>query len=75
MKIKTNIWEEVKVWQYNTIIVDVDSEEHFKQLVQDGALMSRANNIEYVCTEFIWEALIDTGNFEYQEEYEILDEE
>ena len=75
MKIKTNIWEEVRVWQDNTVIVDVDSVEHFKQLIQDGALLSGANSFEYVCTEFIWEALIDTGNFEYQEDYEILDEE
>ena len=75
MKIKTNIFEEVIVWQDNTIIVDVDSEQHFKQLIRDGALLCGANNVEYVCSEFIFEALRDTGNFEYQEEYEILDEE
>ena len=58
-----------------TNIINVETDQGM--LDQSERMLDRvgANNVEYVCSEFIFEALRDTGNFEYQEEYEILDEE
>ena len=49
-------------------IINVETDQ--SMLDQSERMLDRvgANNVEYVCSEFIFEALKDTGNFEYQEE-------
>ena len=65
MKIKTKVWEKVTVWQENSVIIDVDSIEQFKQLVEEGSLITKCNDIEFIDSDIAFETLDSTGEYDY----------
>ena len=73
MKIKTEFWAEVKVWQSNEIIVEVDSIEEFYKLVEEGRLLSDSKDLDYVESEFCFETMEDTGNYDFESTIEKME--
>ena len=76
MKIEIEFFSKVTVWEKNRAVVDVDSEEDFIKMVQNGDLLYKCNNIDYIDTEYFWETVADTGEYDFEntlEDYEIKD--
>ena len=74
MKIEIEFFSKVTVWEKNRAVVEVDNEEDFKKMVQNGDLLYKCNDIDYIDTEYFWETVADTGEYDFEstlEDYEI----
>ena len=77
MKIEIEFFSKVTVWEKNKAVIDVDNEEDFKKMVQNEELLHKCNDINYIDTEYFWETVADTGEYDFEntlEDYEIIED-